>query len=220
MRNTLAIIYRKLFGANLRLENLFTEYYQNNYWGGEKSKSGRGSEINQTREISLALPKLFTQYNISSIADIGCGDFNWFQYLDLKGVQYHGYDIVKPMIESNNKKFANEHIKFTKLDITKNSFERSDLVICRDVLVHLSFENIQKVINNIRLSNSRYFITTSFSSTTVNVDIRNGDWRPINLLKEPFNFPKPIMTLNEKCSENNGAYEDKSLYLWDLKNFK
>jgi hypothetical protein len=33
---------------------------------------------------------------------------------------------------------------------------------------------------------------------------------------EPFNFPKPILVINENCTEGVMNYTDKSLALWDL----
>jgi hypothetical protein len=49
-----------------------------------------------------------------------------------------------------------------------------------------------------------------------NLDITTGDWRIINLEKAPFNLPEPIKIINEKCTEANGSYADKSLGLWKL----
>jgi hypothetical protein len=33
----------------------------------------------------------------------------------------------------------------------------------------------------------------------------------------PFYFKKPILIINEECTENDGLYADKSLALWKLK---
>ena len=59
-------------------------------------------------------------------------------------------------------------------------------------------------------------MSTSFVNLERNIDIYTGDWRPINLEKEPFNFPKPLITINEKCQEMDGIYADKSLCLWKI----
>ena len=59
-------------------------------------------------------------------------------------------------------------------------------------------------------------LTTTFPDCDENIDIVTGDWRIINLERAPFNFPKPIKMINEKCTEGNGTYSDKSLGLWPI----
>jgi hypothetical protein len=49
-----------------------------------------------------------------------------------------------------------------------------------------------------------------------NTDIKTGDWRPLNLEIEPFNFPKPNLLLSEYRYKGKMAYTDKSLGLWEL----
>src|SRR4029453_1207153 len=91
-----------------------------------------------------------------------------------------------------------------------------DLGLCRDCLVHLSFENIGRAIDNIRVSGARYLLTTTFLDHEVNGDIEDGDWRMLNLEREPFNLPPPVDVLVEHCEEGDGAYADKALGLWEL----
>ena len=59
-------------------------------------------------------------------------------------------------------------------------------------------------------------MTTSFVNVDKNIDIYSADWRPINLEKDPFNFPKPLITYTEKCNEMDGIYTDKSLCIWEI----
>jgi hypothetical protein len=46
----------------------------------------------------------------------------------------------------------------------------------------------------------------------VNADIQTGGWRPINLQLPPYNLPKPIKLIDERCPLED--YRDKSLGLW------
>ena len=41
-----------------------------------------------------------------------------------------------------------------------------------------------------------------------------GDWRVLDLEREPFHLPPPARILNEGCTEGGGAFADKSLALW------
>jgi len=46
--------------------------------------------------------------------------------------------------------------------------------------------------------------------------VKQGGWRTLNFRFAPFNFPAPLHLLNERCTENNGKYADKSLVLWKI----
>ena len=148
--------------------------------------------------------------------DIPCGDFNWMKNIELNLLEYIGADIVKEIVRLNNEKYSNDKRRFVCLDIIKDNLPRADMVFCRDCLVHLSNDNVLKSIENIKRSNSKYLLTTTFTECEINEDIVTGDWRIINLLKEPLNFPNPILLINEDCTEGNGTYSDKSLGLWRI----
>jgi hypothetical protein len=136
--------------------------------------------------------------------------------IDMKNIDYKGFDIVRPVIIDNNKKFKKNNINFYNSDITTSRLAKGDLMFVRDCLVHFSFEDITKSIFRIKQSGSKYLMSTSFVNLEKNIDIYSADWRPINLEKDPFNFPKPIVTINEKCQEMNGIYADKSICLWEI----
>ncbi len=59
-------------------------------------------------------------------------------------------------------------------------------------------------------------MTTSFVNLQTNSDILTANWRPINLEKTPFNFPEPIITINEECEEMDRIYSDKCICLWEI----
>jgi hypothetical protein len=99
------------------------------------------------------------------------------------------------------------------LDITSDELSQADLILCRDCLVHFSFENIRKALNRIKNSGATYLLATTFTGPRTNQDIQTGCWRKVNLQAPPFNFPEPIELINEKCTEGS-AYADKSLGLW------
>lgn len=192
----------------------FDEIYINNSWGSSESKSGLGSELNHTIGVRKELPFLFSKYNIKSMIDIPCGDFNWMKEVDLKNIDYIGADIVSAVIDSNKTNYPN--FKFEVMDITKDPLPKVDLVFVRDCLVHLSEENIFKAIKNIKESGSTYLLTTSFTKWNFNQDIQNGNWRCINLLIKPFSL-KPQYLINEDCRQEYPYYNDKCLILFDLR---
>ena len=201
---------------NLSLQERFELIYNENFWESEESRSGIGSEIENTKEVLKALEHFIKKFKIKSIIDIPCGDFNWMSSMDLRNLKYQGHDIVKQLITDNKKKFKNSNISFFHSDITNSKLGKADLMLVRDCLVHFSFEDIKKSIFRIKQSRSKYLMTTSFVNVDKNIDIYSADWRPINLEKGPFNFPKPLMTYNEKCNEMDGIYTDKSLCIWEI----
>ena len=71
-------------------------------------------------------------------------------------------------------------------------------------------------IRNFHKSGTKYLLTTTFTGIKENTDIVSGRVRPINLQKPPFNFPMPILLINEHCTEEVGRFADKSLGLWEI----
>ena len=196
------------------IEDRFNYIYRTNHWSGKKSISGQGSDLSQTKSIRENLPKIFDNYKIQSMLDLPCGDFNWMENISLNLSSYIGGDIVEEIVNINNRNYSNDIRSFVKLDITKDPLPQVDLIFCRDCFVHLSNEDILKAIKNIKKSKAKFLMTTTFTACKLNEDIISGDWRILNLLKKPFNFPKASLILNENCTEGNGTYADKSLGLW------
>jgi 2-polyprenyl-3-methyl-5-hydroxy-6-metoxy-1,4-benzoquinol methylase len=209
-------IYNKYIFTKIYEKDLFNVRSSND---NSVSKSGSGSDLEQTKEIIKQLPLLLKKYNIKSILDVPCGDFYWMQHVNLKGINYIGSDIVKKVIETNTSKYQTDTIKFMELDIINDAIPRVDLILCRDLLVHLNNDQIIKTLKNIKKSNCSFLLTTSFKNTVENRDNdKIGFWRPINLELEPFNFKNPIDSIFENCTEANGKYNDKQLILFQLIN--
>ena len=198
------------------IKNRFEIIYNENYWESKESRSGIGAEIKNTKILLQGLQNVIEKYNIKSIVDIPCGDFNWMRKLKMNNISYTGLDIVQKVIDLNNKKYKKNNINFYLSDITSSKLPKGDLIFVRDCLVHFSFKDIKKSIFRIKQSKSRYLMTTSFVNLKTNSNIFTGNWRPINLEKTPFNFPEPIITINENCEEMNGKYSDKCICLWEV----
>jgi hypothetical protein len=80
--------YYQLKSKNM--EDLFTDIYRSNEWGGKDSISGPGSDVHQTRVIISELPAVFRDFNIHTILDIPCGDFHWMKNVNMEGIDYTG----------------------------------------------------------------------------------------------------------------------------------
>jgi hypothetical protein len=205
----------------LTLKSYFSGIYSQNSFNGIQSKSGPGSELDQTSVIRNQLPSLIKRLGIESFCDVPCGDFNWMQHVDLGNVNYFGFDIASDLVNNLRVNFQSEKRQFAELNIVEDKLESYDLIFCRDLLVHLNFLDAQRVIANIRSSGSKYLLTTTFTERKKNKNISYNEkkigWYAINLELPPFNFGNPIETINENCTERSGNFQDKSLALYEIK---
>lgn len=206
-----------LSDGNSSLAERFSEIYSKNLFRGKESRSGPGSCLVQTAEIRRVLPMLVQEFGIKTFLDAPCGDWFWMKETQLGVENYTGTDIVSSLIERNQQKFGNDSTNFLCLNLIEDQLPQSDLIFCRDCLIHLPFHDIRKMLTNFKRSKSTYLLTNTYINRTANTDLILDDiWRPLNLELAPFNFRKPLKLINEKCTENNGCYSDKHLGLWLL----
>lgn len=203
--------------AGLGLAARFRRIHETNLWGAPTSVSGLGSEDEATSALQAALPTLLEELGVSSLIDAPCGDAGWIGKARLN-VEYVGVDIVPELIEAARTRAGQRSTndRFLVADIVADVLPRADVVLCRDCLVHLSFNNIALAVENFRRSGATWLITTTFSEWTTNADAEDGDWRPLNFMRPPFNWPKPHQLINEGCDEADGGYRDKCLGVWRL----
>ncbi|WP_299438750.1 hypothetical protein [uncultured Aquimarina sp.] len=199
------------------VENVFTNIYTSEYWNYEESISGPGSSVKQTEKIIEGINQIVVELTINSILDVPCGDFNWIRYIDFSKITYIGGDIVEDLISGNIKNYRTDKINFCRIDLLEDDLPLSDLLITRDCFVHFSYNHIYQSLINIKKSDCKYLMTTSFVNHTINHDIVTGDWRPINLEISPFNFPKPMRIISEYIEKGfEREYKGKSLLIWKI----
>lgn len=192
---------RKYFSkkAELRLfrksstEEIFNYIYNNNKWGDSNSRSGKGSNLFVTAGIREALPAMLQQLEVRTLLDIPCGDFHWMKEIQLPVQQYLGADIVKSLVEQNQRQYGNEQRSFVHLDLMRDPLPEVDAIFCRECLVHLSFADITLALENIVASGATYLFTTDFPQLHANKDIVTGKHHSLNFKLSPFNWPEPIM---------------------------
>ena len=201
-------------------KKIFTSIYKSNHWVQNSeglpekfiSVSGHGSNINtaQYKNLNFNFNNMLEKYNINSIIDMPCGDFLWINNTILgKKIRYLGIDIVDELISKNNKTYKNNHIEFLAKDIVEfKTEEKYDLVLIRDLFIHIKNSDIKKIINNLKKMQIKYIALNNYEISQ-NKDVVVGQHRKVNILVEPFNFPKPIFSFND--------YEkDKFIYLYKI----
>lgn len=173
---------------------------------------GPGSYKKNTKEIVKFINDAIKKYNISSILDLGCGDFNWFQNINLENIRYIGFDCDELMIKSNNEKYKGD---FYVKDIISEDYPNVDLIICRDVLFHIQKTMSIKIIKKIK-NKCKYFLSTSFLHEQKNEDIKSYNDIPgwgfykINLNIDPFDLSKNMI---DHIEENNNFSGESKRYV-------
>ena len=200
----------------LNAKDIFTQIYHRNAWGDSESVSGPGSSIARTSVFRAEIAVLLEEFGVRSLLDAGCGDFNWMKEVKLDLDRYIGADVVPELILENQRKYGDATRSFLITDITRDKLPRVDVILSRDCLVHLSFDDIFAAIQNFEESGSTYLLTTTFASVDRNNDINTGAWRPLNLQLFPFDFPAPLKLIDEK-RVHQGVSVHKYLALWTLK---
>jgi SAM-dependent methyltransferase len=196
--------------------DVFDYVYENGVWLGgreEGALSGPGSEFSTTKRVRDGLPKLLSNIDGRSLLDVGCGDFNWMQHVDLVGVDYLGVDIVQAVIADNNKRFGSENRRFRHLDAISEDLPIADAVLCREILFHLSFADGRQLLRNVKRSGASHLIATSDTANRFNSNIKTGDFRALNLQRGPYRFPAPLTWIAD-----DDVMPGRILGVWDVTN--
>ena len=202
-------------------KNAFRHIYLSNHWQNyfkldlQKSRSGPGSNLNYTSDMSRKLEKFFAEKNIKTILDIGCGDFIWMNLLLNKYYNYDKYlglDIVDELIKNNNLKYSNDKISFKTFDLVKDEIPKGfDIILIRDVFIHLKNEQIVNFLNLLKNLDIKFFGVTSTPSLKKNNELKAvGRYRDINIEIEPFNLKNFLHKIDEKNNNDTlNIYEIK-----------
>ena len=174
-------------------EEVFTHIYDEGSWG--KNEFGEGTSGDGS-SLCNALPymELITQFlhenEIESVFDAGCGDWELFKHIDWGEIDYIGLDTVKGVIAKNQKNHGSRNIRFVHGDLLETSFPGADLLICKDVLQHLTNEDIFVFLEKISAF-EHCLITNDVdpnTDTAENENILRGKHRFVDLEAPPFNL--------------------------------
>jgi hypothetical protein len=113
-------------------------------------------------------------------------------------VGYYGVDIVPPVIEQNWSRFGGPHRHFAVADLTCNSLPRPDAILCRDTLVHVSYQDAARILANFTTTGASWLLLNTYPEVTSNRNQFSGQrWRRLNFRLKPFEFPAPVETVPE-----------------------
>jgi Methyltransferase domain. len=196
----------------MTVKEIFSEIYNNKLWnsGPVKFFSGPGSAEESIVQPYIQKISNFLKDYISSISkkprivDLGCGNFEVGKHFVDYCCEYIGVDIVPQLIEELNKTKSARSVRFLCLDIIDDELPDGDIAFLRQVLQHLSNEQILKILPKLR-KYKIVFITEHHPMPNQNIvynkDMVTGDAiracsnSGVYLDKMPFNIPEDALQL-------------------------
>lgn len=196
------------------MEAEFTRIIETNAWGSPETPCGPGSTLQACAPLLARLPLWFSRYKIHSLADLGCGDWNWMQHLRLAGIQYDGFDVVKDLVEKN-RRHARGNVRFHHADVSIMTVPKVDLVLVKDLLQHLPTETALELVAKVRQSGSGYLAATTAVGAPAEArkGMGVGGFVPLDLESSPFNLGAPVDAVDVPRKPGNPR---KLLALWPL----
>jgi hypothetical protein len=130
---------------------VFSEIYANGRWGsGRVFDSGSGSHGDAAKHYAAYIRMLLRAMNVRMAVDIGCGDFSVAAQF-VGGLEtYCGIDIVPDLVTRNQSVFGRAGVTFAALDASRDDLPTADVCLIRQVLQHLSNDQIGDVLNRCR----------------------------------------------------------------------
>lgn len=156
-------------------QQVFTDIYVKNVWGGNTGEfySGSGSETHLAEPYIRLVQFFIQEHGIRTVVDLGCGDFRIGRHIAEVAQTYIGVDIVDALVERNCKEFGKKGVDFLCLDIVNDELPKGDLCLIRQVLQHLSNEQICAILPKIR--QYRYTLVTEHYPTPSSTIVPNVD---------------------------------------------
>ena len=176
------------------MEKAFTNIYAKNKWG---NGSGSGSKMSlDNRKYIELLQEIMNDYDIKTICDVGCGDWQFAKYIDWGDREYLGIDCVESVIKTNIIEYQTEKIHFQHKTMGEGYMpEGYDLVIIKDVIQHWEDKDILAYLEPVLKTNKYVFLTNGYkfmrdkSKNELETRDINNPYRyhPVSIDKYPLN---------------------------------
>jgi hypothetical protein len=134
----------------------FEEIYATNAW---KHGSGEGSLAEHTRGYVDFLERFLQERGITSVVEMGCGDWQFSKNVRWGATRYQGFDVVRSVIAANQAQHAREGVSFQLYSGDPAELPAAELLIVKDVLQHLSDRAVTAFLPH--LSRYRYALLTN-----------------------------------------------------------
>ncbi|MBS0619841.1 MAG: class I SAM-dependent methyltransferase [Verrucomicrobia bacterium] len=130
-------------------EKAFSDIYIQGIWGKNaqgEGTSGPGSWVHHAQFFINYVENFLNSHSIQSIVDLGCGDWVLGRAINWGDRNYLGLDIIPWLIAKNQALYASERVQFKQLDVLIDPLPDGDLLICKDMLMHLPHEYVLRTL--------------------------------------------------------------------------
>ena len=150
--------------ANLKQKTnteIFNSIYKTGAWGvnaeglGYSGAGSTGKPLIYSIEMLTSVIKSVAP--VTSIVDIGCGDLSFGRAASRLVETYTGIDVSSEIIAQVSKG-APANMAFAVVDATEGPIPTADLVVIRQVLQHLTNDQILAVISRVKESKPKYVL--------------------------------------------------------------
>jgi SAM-dependent methyltransferase len=174
-------------GTSEDAQRVFADIYRADLWNGG---SGVGSAPDATGPYRRLVRQMLASPEITSVVDVGCGDWQLGSLVDWSGVHYIGIDIVPEVVEENVRRFGARGVEFRVADALNGTLPVGDLLLVKDVLQHWPLADVHPFLRGPARDFPFALLTNDLASvywdSPVNADIALGAWRTLDLEAPPF----------------------------------
>lgn len=165
----------------------FERIYRRNLWHGIETRSGPGSGTESTRRLAPQVGALVESLD-ATVLDLGCGEGTWQPEMP----DYLGLDVSPWAVTAARRHHPERHYARW---LPGEALPHRDLVLCRDVMQHLSVKDGLMLLEAIRSTGARYLLASMYAGG-VNRDPRDAeDAYDIDLTAPPFSLGLPSEVL-------------------------
>ena len=151
---------------NLSNSEIFNKIYSDGIWGKNEygqSVSGSGSHTNENIQPYISeISKFLLDIKPSILVDLGCGDFNVGKNFINLCEKYIACDVSSEILNRNKENFSKlKNVNFNLLDLTSDHLPNGDVCFVRQVLQHLTNDDIKKFVNKLNYQKPyKYLVLT------------------------------------------------------------
>jgi SAM-dependent methyltransferase len=215
--------------AKLPIAEAFDLIYKKRMWQQGESLSGPGSEGRWASDYVTFVGQYIRDNGITSVLDVGCGDFEVGSKLAPLVEEYIAVDISKHIIEVNRAKYAAmTNVTFGTLNLIEHPLPSAELILVRQVLQHLNNTQIEAALQNIGGSAARAVLITEHTHRPENMAEPNVDLGAhsvatrvmkksgIDIGLPPFSRRRTVLAMLEPGREN-AAESGSVLAIYELR---
>ena len=140
------------------------QHYDENYWLGEWRAGDNNYSLETRRRIEAKNPQLIKDvFQPTRVIDLGCGPGALMHLLHEIGVEADGIDYNEMSLKLATPEVRDRIAIGDATDASIKEDGSYDLVICREVLEHLTVLEVKKAVANmVRLTSKFVYVTTRF----------------------------------------------------------